>query len=265
MKKTILIALILLIFCLSIFAQENENVSVGTAISIGNRSNDEGEISGRLQEYNVYKKDYDFLKTLERPELTLVFKPNFRVEIENSENLVETLNSHWNDAIKFFHKSEIEKFSNALSQSSITFEWTEKNEANIENIQTVSIDAPGGKRNISQNEASGMITFLNTVAKNLIDEAKEFKGTFTGIKLKNKPQPRGGVVGCRERSGHVTLRVLFDKSATITNVEIISSSGCASFDKSSVKAAKRIKFKPAMIDGKPITVKKRIMYSYLSG
>lgn len=263
MKKIIIITLFLLTFCFSIFAQENKEFSNETANAIESRSDDEGIVSGSLPQYVIYKKNYEFLTNLDRPKLTLVFDLNVRIDVEKSENLVEILDSHWKEAIKFFHKSEIEKFPNTLVESVITSAWEETNKSDIDKIRLVSINAPTGKRNISQNEASKIIEFLNTVAKSLVVKAKEFKGTYTGLKMKKKPQPSAS--GCNYKKnniGRVSLRVTFDKSAKVTNVEVLSLSGCKSFNKSSIKAAKRIKFKPFMINGTPVTVKRIIMYSY---
>lgn len=80
------------------------------------------------------------------------------------------------------------------------------------------------------------------------------------LQIKSKPRVEPG--NCRQSSGIVSLRVTFDKSAKVTEIEIASSSGCGSFDNKAVSAAKRIKFNPAIKDGEPITVKKQVQYSF---
>ena len=80
------------------------------------------------------------------------------------------------------------------------------------------------------------------------------------LKIKRKPYPAVG--NCGQFSGRTTLRVTFDKSAKVTDVEIVASSGCDGFDKNSVKAAKGIQFEPQIKDGEPITVTKRVEYAF---
>lgn len=80
------------------------------------------------------------------------------------------------------------------------------------------------------------------------------------VRIKNKPQASIG--NCPQTSGVATLRATFDKSAKITDVEIVASSGCDSFDKKAVKAAKAIKFEPALKNGEIITLIKQLQYSF---
>lgn len=78
-----------------------------------------------------------------------------------------------------------------------------------------------------------------------------------------KKKPKAGTArSCSQTSAVARLRVTFDKSEKITDVEIVSSSGCRDFDESAVKAAKKIKFKPAIKNGEPITVKRTVEYIY---
>ncbi len=63
-------------------------------------------------------------------------------------------------------------------------------------------------------------------------------------------------------SGVVRLRVTFDKSGKATNVEIVSSAGCSSFDEQASKAAKKIKFKPTKKDRKKNTIIKLVEYTF---
>ncbi len=81
------------------------------------------------------------------------------------------------------------------------------------------------------------------------------------LKIKNKPQATFER-NCSQSSGVVSVRVTFDKSAKITDAEIISSSGCDSFDRNAIKAAKRIKFNPAIKNGEPVTVSKLVEYTF---
>lgn len=70
---------------------------------------------------------------------------------------------------------------------------------------------------------------------------------------------------CQQSSGLVQLKVTFDKSKKVTNVEIATSSGCDNFDKEAIRVAKKIKFNPAIKDGELVTVTKIIEYSFRIG
>ena len=80
------------------------------------------------------------------------------------------------------------------------------------------------------------------------------------LQVKSKPKPDSQ--GCLQDAATMRVSVTFDKSAKVTEVKVILPSGCQIFDDNSVKAAMRIKFKPQIKDGEPITVIKQVEYSY---
>lgn len=82
------------------------------------------------------------------------------------------------------------------------------------------------------------------------------------LKIKRKPTAQVRDANCSDSSGRVTIRVTFDKSAKITDTLIITSSGCNGFDDNAVRAARQIKFEPAVKNGEPITVTKLIQYDF---
>jgi protein TonB len=61
--------------------------------------------------------------------------------------------------------------------------------------------------------------------------------------------------------GTVTLRVQFLETGEIGKLEVVSGLPDG-FNKCAIKAAKRINFKPAMKDGKPVTVFKQVQYNF---
>lgn len=67
---------------------------------------------------------------------------------------------------------------------------------------------------------------------------------------------------CQQSSGTTVLKITFDKSAEVTNVEIIKSSNCESFDRATIKAAKATKFEPALKNNKPVTVMQSAQYNF---
>lgn len=78
--------------------------------------------------------------------------------------------------------------------------------------------------------------------------------------VKRKPHPNTGF--CDQSDGLTRLRVTFDKSGKITDAEVVASSGCDSFDQQAIKAAKKIKFQPAIKGGEPITITKLVEYTF---
>lgn len=88
------------------------------------------------------------------------------------------------------------------------------------------------------------------------------KSVDTPVKIIKKPFAHIGGTNCAESQGLISIRATFDKSAKVTETEIIKSSGCADFDGNAVKAARKITFTPATKNGEPVTIKKLLQYSY---
>ncbi len=85
------------------------------------------------------------------------------------------------------------------------------------------------------------------------------------LEITEKEPPRTAIFGqCFRQYGFdylkIAVRVTFDISEKVTDVEIIKESGCKDFDEESIRVARKIKFKPAVKDGKLITVTKIVMY-----
>lgn len=80
------------------------------------------------------------------------------------------------------------------------------------------------------------------------------------LKISKKPKPASG--GCSRSSAMARLRVTFDKSGKVSTVEIARPSGCDEFDQNAIKAAKKIKFEPAIKNGDAVTVVRQVEYVY---
>lgn len=85
------------------------------------------------------------------------------------------------------------------------------------------------------------------------------------LEITEKQPPRTEIFGqCFRDYGtaylKVAVRITFDKSGKVTNVETVKESGCKDFDIESIRVAEKIKFKPAVKDGEPITVTKTVVY-----
>ena len=100
-------------------------------------------------------------------------------------------------------------------------------------------------------------------SSNSSNKSREKRETDKPLKIKNKPTVTYSPQDCSQSSGRISLRVTFDKSAKVTNIEIIESSNCERFDSNALKAAKKIKFSPAIKNGEPITVTKQVQYTFL--
>ena len=60
---------------------------------------------------------------------------------------------------------------------------------------------------------------------------------------------------------YIGVLVTFDSSGKVTDARIAgSSSGCKAFDEEVLRAAKKIKFKPEIKNGAPVTIIKPVTY-----
>ena len=81
------------------------------------------------------------------------------------------------------------------------------------------------------------------------------------LKVTKRPRPRGGL--CKDvYAGKTVALVTFDRSGKVTKVVLAVKSGCKKFDEESVDAAKGIEFEPAVKNGEPITVVKKMEYAF---
>ena len=107
------------------------------------------------------------------------------------------------------------------------------------------------------------VFFAFTVSSNAQSNNSSNKQQNKSLEIKRKPPvAMNAVINCRESSGFAKLKVTFDKSAKVTNVDLFFSSGCESFDKGAIKAATKIKFNPAIENGEMITVVKTVVYEF---
>jgi TonB family protein len=90
------------------------------------------------------------------------------------------------------------------------------------------------------------------------------------LKITTRPRPEGPFFDvCSKVANNATpivvrLKVTFPASGKITEIDMVKPSGCGHFDKQAVKAAKKIKFKPAVKNGEPVSVIKLIEYALTS-
>jgi TonB family protein len=66
----------------------------------------------------------------------------------------------------------------------------------------------------------------------------------------------------KNSSGQVKIELVLHKSGKVTSAELAEKSGCRYFNDRSLEIAKKIKFKPAMKDGKTVSQYAYIIYEY---
>lgn len=85
----------------------------------------------------------------------------------------------------------------------------------------------------------------------------------TPVKIIYKPRAAWTEEAWRraQLQGAVTLRVQFLENGKIGNIAVVSGLSHG-LNESAAKAAKKIRFRPAMKDGKPVTVFKQVQYTF---
>lgn len=119
---------------------------------------------------------------------------------------------------------------------------------------------------LAANAQSGRKSNQPNEPQNQTEEKRENKNEENRpVNIFRRPKPDVDIFGrCFRNEGFsyvkTVLRVTLDASAKITDVKVVTLSGCQEFDEESVDAVRRIKFEPAIQDGKPITVTKTVIY-----
>lgn len=90
-----------------------------------------------------------------------------------------------------------------------------------------------------------------------------YKTTEVDKKVIIKSKPRSQINRtCVDESGRVALRVYFHKSGQISSAKVVTPSSCSYFDEDSIKAAKKIKFEPAIKNGQPVSYTTVVVYNW---
>lgn len=67
---------------------------------------------------------------------------------------------------------------------------------------------------------------------------------------------------CKKGKGFISLSVVLHKTGKVTDIKVIESSQCESFNKKAVKAVVKIEFDPAIKDGENVSQRQTIIYNY---
>ena len=75
-----------------------------------------------------------------------------------------------------------------------------------------------------------------------------------------KPKPKAS--SCDASLGVTKFQAVFRKTGQVTDIRMVVESDCRSFNKNALKAVRKIKFKPAMKGGQPVSVLMFVEYVY---
>ena len=148
--------------------KETESKLSANTASIIESPSDEAKIEGIIPDYELKETSLEYLQSLPRPGIKLVFQSKTINNEELPEDVKTTLNEHWKEAIKFMYA---DVFKTAPSQSR-DMAWANYCQKTNQKLQKLFIEAPNGKRNISQTEARELWGFLNETAANITSRAK---------------------------------------------------------------------------------------------
>ena len=97
-----------------------------------------------------------------------------RVDLSSTINV--TLASLWHAELEYSYKKEIEGISSGQAQVNEQREVLRSIIATIEFLKRQTIDAPNGRRNISENEALDILRFMRASVESVTEQAQKFKG-----------------------------------------------------------------------------------------
>ena len=98
------------------------------------------------------------------------------------------------------------------------------------------------------------------------EEDRVYKASEVDEKAYIKSKP--GVAGtpedyrCLNSEGTVRLRGVMRKSGRVTDVTLVRTSGCPGFDEGAMQALRKVVFRPAKKDGRPVSQLANFEYSY---
>jgi len=69
-------------------------------------------------------------------------------------------------------------------------------------------------------------------------------------------------MGCKGATGRALVLTVLRKTGQVTDAVLRIESGCEDFDRRAVKAALKVKFKPAMKDGQPVSQRMAFEFNF---
>ncbi len=111
-------------------------------------------------------------------------------------------------------------------------------------------------------EAPGHPRSLNNTTQETTSEVYSGKDTGTKARVARKPKPKYTKDARKNRiKGTVILRCVFAANGKVTNIQVVSGLPDG-LTENAIKAAQEIKFKPAVKDGKPVSMWMQLEYNF---
>ena len=178
-KASNLLQVFILIIFVGIFTEcsaQNKETEPRSGIMAGGsifRPADEAKIEGNVPDYEIKETSLEYLQMLPMPELKFVFVSKVIGSEQLPEDVKTTLNAHWKEAIKFLHETYLNKVADGQTYQEKVTAWFVYSIKTDNKLQEIIIEAPNGKRKISQTEARELSAFLNKAAVEVMDKAKK--------------------------------------------------------------------------------------------
>jgi hypothetical protein len=133
------------------------------------RPGDPARIEGDFPDYDVPFSELKYIQTLDVPNVRFVFKTAI---VDMPPDAKDVLTTHWKEALRYYYDDYFNKPQDATSLYDRERAWTKYCSETDKKLQEYSVRAPDGSREISQEEARGIHSFLNQAAQQVIDKSK---------------------------------------------------------------------------------------------
>ena len=169
------------------FAKAQPVGGVTVAVRRGPHPAWEGRVGGDVRPFERNDKDLKIaLLSQPTPEIWLEFKKSQRegyaagrppddeaiIKVALPPEAKVILKLFWQEALKFDYSEAFVKAQSAQEAYDRDMAWGGQYSASVQKLRQVEIDAPDGKRKLSDLEADDLVYFARRASANLVDEAK---------------------------------------------------------------------------------------------
>jgi len=185
------------------FAEAQTGSGTAVAVTRGPHPSWEGKAAGDVQAFERNNNDLKIaLLSQPIPDIWLEFAESRRegnpstkpskdeaiIKVALPPEAKSTLKLFWEETLKFVYNEAFVKTQSAQEAYDREIAWLNQYTASVQKLQQVKIDAPDGKRNISDVEADNLVYFARTASANLIKEVKEKKKSGKIARLNHRRQ-----------------------------------------------------------------------------
>lgn len=133
---------------------------------------DEGKIVAEVPKYEKTGPDLKAMLKVPRPRVTVGFGGGPTGSIDLPAEAQPILDVFWSEAIKAANARMFEKPANGQAGQQRDMEWFKKITLTQFQLTQITIDAPAGKRNLSQTEATEVCVTLNKAAVEVVKNSR---------------------------------------------------------------------------------------------